>query len=84
MALEFPAQVVLCFGIFITFVFLGNRLTAAVIFSTIAFIYAMQRSVAKHFPLGVQRLKETKMSIRKIQVRWVRFEFSFQFVTTWS
>ena len=69
MALEFPAQVLLCFGIFMTYLFLGNRLTAAVVFSTIAFVNALQRSVAKHLPLGVQRLKETKLSIRKIQVR---------------
>ena len=68
MALEFPSQIILSFVTFTTFVLLGNSLTAAIIFSTIAFINVVQRSMAKYFPLGVQRLKETKISIKRIQV----------------
>ena len=68
MTIGFVSQSVIACAMFITYVILGNDLTAAKVFSSIALLTVLQRSVARHFPPAVQKLSEAKKTVRKIQV----------------
>ena len=68
MTIGFVSQSVIACAMFITYVILGNNLTAAKVFSSIALLTVLQRSVARHFPPAVQKLSEAKKTVRKIQV----------------
>ena len=68
MAMDFASQNIISCITFATYVMLGNTLTAAKVFSSIAFLNALQRSVTRHFPPAVQKLNEAKITVRRIQV----------------
>ena len=68
MTIGFVSQSVIACAMFITYVILGNDLTAAKVFSSIALLTVLQRSMARHFPPAVQKLSEAKKTVRKIQV----------------
>lgn len=68
MAMDFASQNIISCITFTTYVMLGNSLTAAKVFSSIAFLNALQRSVTRHFPPAVQKLSEAKITVRRIQV----------------
>lgn len=68
MAIAFASQSIIACAMFITYVLLGNPLTAAKVFTSVALLTVLQRSVARHFPPAVQKLNEAKKTVRKIQV----------------
>ena len=69
MAMDFASQNIISCITFTTYVVLGNSLTAAKVFSSIAFLNALQRSVTRHFPPAIQRLNEATIAVKRIQVR---------------
>ena len=69
MAMDFASQNVISCITFTTYVALGNSLTAAKVFSSIAFLNALQRSVTRHFPPAIQKLNEATITVKRIQVR---------------
>ena len=74
MAVGFVSQSIIACTMFVTYVSLGNQLTAAKVFSSLALLAVLQRSVARHFPPAVQKLREAKKALRKIQVIFVTFK----------
>ena len=68
MAVDFASQNIISCVTFGSYVLLGNTLTAAKVFSSIAFLNALQRSVTRHFPPAVQKLNEAKITVKRIQV----------------
>lgn len=69
MAMDFASQNIISCITFTTYVVLGNSLTAAKVFSSIAFLNARQRSVTRHFPPAIQKLNEATIAVKRIQVR---------------
>lgn len=69
MAMDFASQNIISCITFTTYVVLGNSLTAAKVFSSIAFLNALQRSVTRHFPPAIQKLNEATIAVKRIQVR---------------
>lgn len=69
MAMEFASRNIISCITFTTYVVLGNSLTAAKVFSSIAFLNALQRSVTSHFPPAIQKLNEATITVKRIQVR---------------
>ncbi|RMX56477.1 hypothetical protein pdam_00014934, partial [Pocillopora damicornis] len=67
MAVDFASQNIISCVTFGSYVLLGNTLTAAKVFSSIAFLNALQRSVTRHFPPAVQKLNEAKITVKRIQ-----------------
>lgn len=77
MAVGFVSQSIIACAMFITYVTLGNQLTAAKVFSSLALLAVLQRSVARHFPPALQKLREAKKAVEKIQVIVVIFKGCF-------
>ena len=69
MAIGFASQSMIACAVFIVYVILGNSLTAAKVFSSVALLTVLQRSMSRHFPPAVQKLSEAKKTVKKIQVR---------------
>lgn len=65
MAVDFASQNIISCVTFGSYVLLGNTLTAAKVFSSIAFLNALQRSVTRHFPPAVQKLNEAKITVKE-------------------
>ncbi|XP_078379983.1 ATP-binding cassette sub-family C member 4-like [Oculina patagonica] len=78
MAMDFASQNIISCITFTTYVMLGNSLTAAKVFSSIAFLNALQRSVTRHFPPAVQKLSEAKITVRRIQAFLELDELNFE------
>ncbi|XP_022796168.1 multidrug resistance-associated protein 4-like isoform X3 [Stylophora pistillata] len=78
MAVDFASQNIISCITFAGYVLLGNTLTAAKVFSSIAFLNALQRSVTRHFPPAVQKLNEAKITVKRIQEFLELDELSFE------
>lgn len=68
MATGFVSQSIITCAMFITYVLLGNPLNAAKVFSSVAMVTVLQRSLARHFLSAVQKLNEARKTATKIQV----------------
>ncbi|XP_020629411.1 multidrug resistance-associated protein 4-like isoform X2 [Orbicella faveolata] len=78
MAMEFASQNIISCITFTTYVVLGNSLTAAKVFSSIAFLNALQRSVTRHFPPAIQKLNEATITVKRIQAFMELEELNFE------
>lgn len=68
MATGFVSQSIITCAMFITYVLLGNTLSAAKVFSSVVMVAVLQRSLARNFLSALQKLNEAKKTATKIQV----------------
>uniref|UniRef100_A0A8C3AMH3 Multidrug resistance-associated protein 4 n=1 Tax=Cyclopterus lumpus TaxID=8103 RepID=A0A8C3AMH3_CYCLU len=68
MASFFASSKIIVFVTFTTYVLLGNALTASRVFVTVSLYGTIKLTVTLFFPLAVEKLSETAVSIRRIEV----------------
>uniref|UniRef100_A0A8C3APB4 Multidrug resistance-associated protein 4 n=1 Tax=Cyclopterus lumpus TaxID=8103 RepID=A0A8C3APB4_CYCLU len=67
MASFFASSKIIVFVTFTTYVLLGNALTASRVFVTVSLYGTIKLTVTLFFPLAVEKLSETAVSIRRIE-----------------
>ncbi|XP_034461847.1 multidrug resistance-associated protein 4-like isoform X1 [Hippoglossus hippoglossus] len=67
MASFFASSKIIVFVTFTVYVLLGNTITASSVFVTVSFYGTIKLTVTLFFPLAVEKLSETIVSIRRIQ-----------------
>ncbi|CAH3029808.1 unnamed protein product [Porites evermanni] len=78
MATGFVSQSIITCTMFITYVLLGNPVNAAKVFSSVAMVTVLQRSLARHFLSAVQKLNEARKTATKIQTFLKLDELNFE------
>lgn len=68
MATFFASSKIIVFTTFTVYVLLGNTLTASVVFVTVSLYGTIKLTVTLFFPLAVEKVSETVVSIRRIKV----------------
>lgn len=68
MASFFASSKIIVFATFTVYVLLGNTITASTVFVTVSLYGTIKLTVTLFFPLAVERLSETVVSIRRIKV----------------
>lgn len=71
MASFFASSKIIVFVTFTVYVLLGNTITASTVFVTVSLYGTIKLTVTLFFPLAVERLSETVVSIRRIKVRFL-------------
>ena len=80
MASFFCASKIIVFITFTLYVLLGNEIVASRVFVTVSLYTAVRLTVTLFFPSAVEKLFETRVSIRRIQVQClIPFFFPFFF-----
>lgn len=69
MASFFASSKIIVFVTFTVYVLTGNTITASTVFVTVSLYGTIKLTVTLFFPLAVERLSETLVSIRRIKVR---------------
>jgi len=69
MASFFCASKIIVFITFTVYVLLGNTISASRVFVTVSLYTAVRLTVTLFFPSAVEKLFETRVSIKRIQVR---------------
>ena len=64
----FVASRVILFACFITYVYMGNKLSAEAVFVTMAFFNILRTSLTKYFPQGIAATAEMVVAVKRIQV----------------
>uniref|UniRef100_A0A8C3AJU5 Multidrug resistance-associated protein 4 n=1 Tax=Cyclopterus lumpus TaxID=8103 RepID=A0A8C3AJU5_CYCLU len=75
MASFFASSKIIVFVTFTTYVLLGNALTASRVFVTVSLYGTIKLTVTLFFPLAVEKLSETAVSIRRIENCFMAFLF---------
>lgn len=70
MASFFASSKIIVFVTFTIYVLSGNPITASTVFVTVSLYGTIKVTVTLFFPLAVERLSETVVSIRRIKVRF--------------
>lgn len=68
MASFFCASKIIVFVTFTLYVFLGNTISASRVFVTVSLYSAVRLTVTLFFPNAIEKLFESRVSIRRIQV----------------
>lgn len=68
MASFFASSKIIVFVTFTVYVLLGNTITASTVFVTVSLYGTIKLTVTLFFPLAVEKLSETVVSIRRIKV----------------
>lgn len=71
MASFFASSKIIVFVTFTVYALLGNTITASTVFVTVSLYGTIKLTVTLFFPLAVERLSETVVSIRRIKVRFL-------------
>lgn len=71
MASFFASSKIIVFVTFTVYVLLGNTITASTVFVTVSLYGTIKLTVTLFFPLAVERLSETVVSIRRIKVKFL-------------
>lgn len=71
MASFFASSKIIVFVTFTVYVLLGNPITASTVFVTVSLYGTIKLTVTLFFPLAVERLSETVVSIRRIKVSFL-------------
>lgn len=69
MASFFASSKIIVFVTFTVYVLTGNTITASTVFVTVSLYGTIKLTVTLFFPLAVERLSETLVSIGRIKVR---------------
>lgn len=80
MASFFGSSKIIVFVTFTVYVLLGNAISASTVFLTVSLYGTIKLTVTLLFPIAVERLSETVVSVHRIQVRllwWGGVVFSF-------
>ena len=64
----FVASRIVLFVCFITYIYIGGRLTAEAVFVTMAYFNTMRLTVTKHFPTGIAATAELMVALKRIKV----------------
>ena len=64
----FVASKIVLFACFVTYVYLGRRLTAEAVFVTMAYFNTMRITVTKQFPQGIATTAELLVSCNRVKV----------------
>lgn len=73
MASFFASSKIIVFVTFSVHVLMGNTITASTVFVTVSLYGTIKLTVTLFFPLAVERLSETVVSVGRIQVRLLAF-----------
>lgn len=68
MASFFASSKIIVFVTFTVYVLLGNTITASTVFVTVSLYGTIKLTVTLFFPLAVERVSETVVSIHRIKV----------------
>lgn len=71
MASFFASSKIIVFVTFTVYVLWGNTITASTVFVTVSLYGTIKLTVTLFFPLAVERLSETVVSIRRIKVSFL-------------
>ena len=71
MASFFCASKIILLITFTLYVLLGNTISASRVFVTVSLYTAVRLTVTLFFPTAIEKLFETRVSIRRIKVRWL-------------
>lgn len=69
MASFFASSKIIVFATFTLYILLGNRITASSVFVTVSLYGTIKLTVTLYFPLAVEKLFETGVSIDRIKVK---------------
>lgn len=73
MASFFASSKIIVFVTFTVYVLMGNTITASTVFVTVSLYGTIKLTVTLFFPLAVERLSETVVSVHRIKVRLLAF-----------
>lgn len=68
MASFFASSKIIVFATFTVYVLLGNAITVSRVFVTVSLYGTIKLTVTLFFPLAVEKLSETVVSVRRIKV----------------
>lgn len=69
----FASSKIIVFVTFTVYVLMGNTITASTVFVTVSLYGTIKLTVTLFFPLAVERLSETVVSVHRIKVRLLAF-----------
>lgn len=76
MASFFCASKLILFVTFTLYVLLGNTISASRVFVTVSLYSSVRLTVTLFFPSAIEKLFESRVSIRRIQVYYISAIFS--------
>ena len=68
LSIYFVASRIILFACFITYIYMGNKLTADTVFVTMAFFNTMRTTVTRHVPQSIAATAELMVTCKRIQV----------------
>lgn len=78
MAFYFSASKIMVFITFTLYVLLGNTISASRVFVTVSLYSAVRLTVTYLFPIAIQKLFESRVSVRRIKVWMLLLTWKFQ------